>query len=166
MVRQRLTRLLHALLELLRNLLLSWLELLRALRLVKTMIGRRVRFLFRDRPRRDSARYCMPVREKVYRRPDPLIYSQRYLMAQGIAVTWDNPDISIRQEGNSVSPHTLLPDTDYEIVAQVWNGSTKAPAVHLPVHFFYLSFGIGTVKQAIGHTFVNLGVKGSPSCPA
>ena len=28
-----------------------------------------------------------------YRRPDPLIYSQTYLMSQGLSVTWDNPDI-------------------------------------------------------------------------
>jgi hypothetical protein len=166
MLRKRVKRLVHSLLGLLANLLLAWLELLRALPLAKAIIGRRVRFLCKDRPRRDSARRCIPVHEKVYRRPDPLIYSQQYLMAQGLAVTWDNPDISIRQAGVAVLPHALLPDTDYEIVARIWNGSTNAPAVHLPVRFSYLSFGIGTLKNAIDETFVNLGAKGSPSCPA
>jgi len=165
-VLRRLRRFFHLLLELLSNLFLSWLELLRAVPLAAAIIGRRLRFLSKDQPRRDSARRCMPVHEKVYRRPDPLIYSQQYLMAQGLAVTWDNPDISIRQGGNPVSPHTLLPDTDYDIVARVWNGSTDAPAVHLPVHFSYFSFGIGTLKHVIGETFVNLGAKGSLSCPA
>jgi hypothetical protein len=166
MSRKRLKRLVHSLLGLLANLLLAWLELLRALPLAKAIIGRRLRFLCKDRPRRDSARRCIPVHEKVYRRPDPLIYSQQYLMAQGLAVTWDNPDISIRQAGVAVLPHALLPDTDYEIVARIWNGSTNAPAVHLPVRFSYLSFGIGTLKNAIDETFVNLGAKGSPGCPA
>jgi hypothetical protein len=165
-VYKRLKLLFHALLELLRNLLLGWLVLLRALPLLKAILERRLRPLFVDRPRRDSARRCMPVHEKVYRRPDPLIYSQQYLMAQGLGVTWDNPDISILQGGIPLSSHALLPDTEYEIKARVWNGSTNAPAVHLPVHFSYLSFGMGTVKNAIGKTFVNLGAKGSLSCPA
>jgi hypothetical protein len=41
----------HALLELLRNLLLGWLELLRALPLLKAILERRLRPLFVDRPR-------------------------------------------------------------------------------------------------------------------
>ena len=32
------------------------------------------------------------IRPDVYRRADPMIYSQFYLMEQGLAVTWDNPD--------------------------------------------------------------------------
>lgn len=159
-------RFLHALLELLRNLLVAWLALLRALPVVGAGIHRRLRFLHRDRVRGDSARHCMPVHEKVYRRPDPLLYSQKYLMAQGLAVTWDNPDISIQKNGVPVSAHALLPDTEYQVVARVWNGSTAAPAVHLPVRFSFLGFGIGTVPKDIGETFVNLGAKGSASCPA
>ena len=38
---------------------------------------------------------CIQLPPDVYKRADPLIYSQYYLMAQGLAVTWDNPDIYI-----------------------------------------------------------------------
>lgn len=83
----RLLRLLRVLLELVWNLLLGWLlSFFRALPLLKAIVRRRIG---RERPRGDSARRCMPVFEKVNRRPDPLIYSQSYLMAQGLAVTWD-----------------------------------------------------------------------------
>jgi hypothetical protein len=108
---------------------------------------------------------CMPVSGDVYRRPDPMIYSQYYLMSQGIAVTWDNPDIAIRKDGALVPSWQLQPDTEYEIVARVWNGSTSAPAVHLPVAFSYLDFGIGTTLHSIGQTFVDLPVKGAPGHP-
>jgi hypothetical protein len=131
-----------------------------------SVIVRRLEGLLGRRPRGDSARRCMPVHEKVYRRPDPMIYSQYYLMVQGLSVTWDNPDIEIREAGAPVPAHSLKPDTDYEVVARIWNGSTNAPAVHLPVSFSFLNFGIGTLHNPIGHTFVNLGVKASPSCPA
>ncbi|MBV8895300.1 MAG: hypothetical protein JO051_02230, partial [Acidobacteriaceae bacterium] len=33
---------------------------------------------------------CQPIPKHIYRRPDPLIYSQQYLMSQGLAVTWNN----------------------------------------------------------------------------
>lgn len=111
-----------------------------------------------------------PVRQRVpstiYRRPDPLIYSQGYLTAQGLAVTWDNPDIHIEQNGTPVSSHALEPSTDYEIVARVWNGSTNAPAIGMPVRFSYLEFGIGTVSHALGERHVDLPVKGAPGLPA
>jgi hypothetical protein len=87
-------------------------------------------------------------------------------MAQGLAVTWDNPDVNVTQGGAPVDPHTLKPDTDYVIIVRVWNGATNAPAVHLPVRVSYQNFGIGTPQQFIGQEFVNLGVKGSPTCPA
>jgi hypothetical protein len=120
------------------------------------------------RPRRKSGRSdCQPVSSNNYRRPDPLIYDQYYLMAQGIAVSWDNPDIQIELNGQPVDPHDLLPSTSYDIIARIWNGSTDAPVALLPVRFSYLSFGIGTQSHAIpGVVLVNLGVKGSASCPA
>ena len=47
---------------------------------------------------------CLFIPPKIYRRPDPLIYDQYYLMAQGLAVTWDNPDIQLYDKiGNPVS---------------------------------------------------------------
>ncbi len=52
------------------------------------------------RPQRHSGPAdCQPVSSDIYRRPDPLIYDQYYLMAQGIAVSWDNPDIHVEQNG-------------------------------------------------------------------
>jgi hypothetical protein len=36
---------------------------------------------------------CLQVSHPSFRRPDPTIYSQVYLMKLGLPVTWDNPDI-------------------------------------------------------------------------
>ncbi|HXA49693.1 MAG TPA: hypothetical protein VNV86_05295 [Candidatus Acidoferrum sp.] len=109
---------------------------------------------------------CLAVPRPVYRRPDPLIYDQYFLMKQGIAVTWDNPDIHVEQGGVPVPQHQLKPDTDYEVVARIWNGSVDAPAVNMPVEFSYLDFGIGGKSVFIGTTSVDLSVKGGPMCPA
>ncbi|HEX8069634.1 MAG TPA: hypothetical protein VF546_06765 [Pyrinomonadaceae bacterium] len=114
----------------------------------------------------DCGAPCQVVPADVYRRPDPLIYSQTYLMAQGLAVTWDNPDIELRLNGQPADSSKLAPDTDYEIVARIWNGSTEAPAVNMPVRFSFLDFGIGGVEVPIGHTQVDLPVKGAPGHPA
>ena len=60
----------------------------------------------------------------------------------------------------------VLPDTDYEIEATVWNNSYEAPAVGVSVAFTFLSFGVTTVEAPIGTSFVNLGVKGGVNHPA
>jgi hypothetical protein len=108
---------------------------------------------------------CQNIPPHIYRRPDPMIYDQRYLMSQGLAVTWINPDVAIEQAGVPVDPSSLTPSTSYDVVARIWNGSTNAPAIGLPVDFSYLSFGVGTQKHPIGTTHVNLGAKGAPGCP-
>jgi hypothetical protein len=100
-----------------------------------------------------------------YKRPDPLIYSQSYLMSRGLAVTWDNPDIRLERQGVPVSSSDLAPSTEYLLKARIWNGSTEAPAVNVQVWFSYLSFGIGTTSTPIGETLVNLPVKGAPGLP-
>jgi hypothetical protein len=90
-------------------------------------------------------------------------------MSLGLAVTWDNPDITLKKGGVKVSPSALDPDAEYEIVATIWNNSKDAPVIGLPVSFSYLSFGIGTISHAITDPAkplrVNLGVKGGPSHP-
>ena len=101
-----------------------------------------------------------------FHRPDPCIYSQQYLLSLGLPVTWDNPDIVLRRGGVIVPEHDLLPDTEYEIGATIWNNSYEAPCVGLKVIFSYLSFGVATVSTAIGTTFVVLGVKGGANAPA
>ncbi len=101
-----------------------------------------------------------------YKRPDPMIYSQLYLLQKGLAVIWDNPDIQLFDGPSPISSHELKAGKTYNIRAQVLNGSTDAPAVNVAVRFYYLSFGIGTVRNYIGQTFVNVPVKGSSSLPA
>lgn len=106
------------------------------------------------------------IPDDVYRRPDPCIYSQYYLMSQGFAVTWNNPDIWLQLSGTSVPSASLQPDTLYDLVARVWNNSTEAPAVGLPVRFYYIDFGIGGPLNLIGATSVDLPVKGAAGHPA
>jgi hypothetical protein len=102
-----------------------------------------------------------------YKRPDPMIYSQFYLMSKGVAITWDNPDIGLFDSGGAAVPsHALTPSTPYQIRARIWNGSTEAPAVNVLVRFHYLSFGAGTIRNYIGETYVDVPVKGSPLGPA
>jgi hypothetical protein len=48
-----------------------------------------------------------------YRQPDPMIYSQQFLQVQGLAVTWDNPDIHVElasAPGVPVDSHAMDPD--------------------------------------------------------
>jgi len=118
------------------------------------------------RLKRSAKERCVKISDPAYKRPDPLIYDQYYLMGQGFAVTWDNPDIDLFHNGVFVPSHMLQPDTDYEVVARIWNNSTEAPVVGLPVNFGYLSFGMGVQSHFIGSTKVNLGVKGGPNHPA
>jgi hypothetical protein len=106
------------------------------------------------------------VRPEVYKRADPLIYSQFYLMEQGLAVTWDNPDIQLFENGVPVPSASLKTDTDYNVVATVYNNSTEAPAVGLPVEVWFRSFGVGATLTAIGTTTIDLPVKGAPQHPA
>ena len=102
-----------------------------------------------------------------YKRPDPMIYCQYWLMSKGLAVTWDNPDIALALGGAPVpAGEALAASTTYQVDARVWNGSVDAPAVNLLVQFYYLSFGIGTVRNFIGQTLVDLPVKGAPGLPA
>ena len=147
--------------------LLIW--LLRALALAVLWEGVRRTVVRREeqRPKRTPSRAdCHPVPSTIYRRPDPLIYDQYYLAAQGIAVTWDNPDIRVERNGAAIDPHDLQPAEQYDVVARIWNGSTDGPVANLPVTFSYLSFGIGTTSHPIGTAPVDLGVKGSAACPA
>src|SRR2546430_3041302 len=95
------------------------------------------------RERRAARGQCTPIRDIAFKKPDPLLYSQSYLMSQGLAVTWDNPDIALYLNGVLVPSSQLASDTEYEIVARIWNNSTDAPVPMLPVAFSYLSFEIG-----------------------
>ena len=108
----------------------------------------------------------------IYKRPDPLIYSQYFLMSKGLAVTWDNPDIWLTElpapDGTMapVASNALLPNHAYRIHARIYNNSLEAPAVGMPVFFGFLTFGIGIVPTLIGVSIVNLPVKGASGHPA
>jgi hypothetical protein len=162
--------LIAAILSIIGILIFRWLLALREIldtiaRIIRRWILRRR--LEPKRASRGSDAPCEPINQPAFSRPDPLIYSQYDLMARGFAVTWDNPDIELRLNGAPVSSASIQPDTEYEIVARVWNGSTTAVAVGLPVVFSYLSFGIGVQSHPIGATSIpQLGVKGGPDQPA
>ena len=117
------------------------------------------------RPPREGC--CLQLPPNTYVRPDPMIYDQYYLMAHGLAVTWDNPDIQLLDMlGNPISGEGLTPNQDYQVVVQCWNGSYAAPAAGLLVKLSFLSFGIGITSTAVGAATTNLGVKASAHCPA
>jgi hypothetical protein len=129
----------------------------------------------RKRPRRPPrGDCCIELPPDVYKRADPLLYAQFYLMKMGLAVTWDNPDIQLYEAapgapdglGAPVSSSLLKSNHPYKVRVRVWNGSYAAPAVGLPVHLSYLSFGAGTQSHAVGTSYVDLGVKGSAQQPA
>jgi len=127
--------------------------------------GKELRDVRRGRPLRCTPR-CIVVPPQIYKRADPMIYSQFYLMEQGLAVTWDNPDIQLFDGGVPVSSDSLKSDHDYEVVATIYNNSTEAPAVGLPVVFSFLSFGAGMVSNPIGAIKIDLPVKGAAGHPA
>lgn len=135
--------------------------------LIRCLCRRYVPANRRSEPRPPQRTDCQSIPSAIYRRPDPLIYDQFYLASQGLAVTWDNPDVTIELDGVPVDAHNLKPATTYDIIARVWNSSTDAPALAIPVAFSFLSFGIGTAKTPIpGVAYVSVGVKGSAHCPA
>jgi hypothetical protein len=156
------------LLAVLKAILYQWaLALAYLFRLITQAIAR-WRDLLRlpERLRKSPDQQCVRISDPAFKRPDPMIYDQYYLMKQGLAVTWDNPDIELLQGGLPVPSGSLLPNTDYEVVARVWNNSTEAPVKDMPVHFSYLSFGVATQSHPIGDTKIDLGVKGGPGHPA
>ena len=149
-------------LSLIRTLLFGWIQSLRDL-LQMLCEFLRIRFKDTDTPK---PIHCFPVDHPAFMRPDPLIYSQRDLIAQGLAVTWDNPDIILFLGGVPVSSSKLETSTTYDVQIRVWNNSLEAPVVHMPVHLSFLDFGIGTEPIPVGTARIDVGVKGSPSQPA
>jgi len=116
-------------------------------------------------PPPDQSGCCIPLPPDVYKRADPLIYDQYYLMKQGLAVTWDNPDIDVF-DGSTLVRGILKPNHRYRVRVRVWNGSYDAPAAGVGVELSYLSFGAQTVSHPIATGSVNLGAKGTADCPA
>jgi hypothetical protein len=99
-------------------------------------------------------------------RPDVYIYSQTWLMSQGIAVVWNNPDIELQHAGVPVPSNQLQPDKEYDLVARVHNRSISSPAIGVGVSFVYRNWGIGGGWIPIGQTKVDVSVVGGSQNPA
>ena len=100
-------------------LLLALLGLVAGARVAGAVVGKLCRKWTGDRKGSGSENHP-PARRLLlpphtYKRPDPRIYSQAWLMARGLAVTWDNPDISLLDGAAPVSPHALMPAHPYVI---------------------------------------------------
>jgi hypothetical protein len=135
------------------------------------LLGWIIRLLLRrcgEKPSR-GGRDSQKVPSHIYRKPDPMIYDQRYLASLGLAVTWDNPDIHLERPGDPgvhVDSHALDPGTEYTVIARIWNGSKYASAPWMQVRFWYLDFGVGGGRNPIADTRVDLPALGAPGCPA
>lgn len=138
-----------AIINLLRTMFYGWIFALK--RLLKLLC--RPRTPPKRPEHRPTQSGCVGVDHPTLVRPDPLLYLQRYLMAQGIAVTWGDPDITLYKVGLPVSSADLAPSTTYEIRARIWNNSLEAPVIHMPVRLSYLDFDF------------SVGVKGSADQP-
>lgn len=81
-----------------------------------------------------------PLPEDITRRPDPCIYSQQYLQSQGVAVTWNNPDIWMAKASTPgvIEPDSyhLEADTDYIVSVRCHNASTDL-ALGVQVRLLY-----------------------------
>jgi hypothetical protein len=144
------------------------------IKLLPTILTQLLRFLrgFWAAARRcfrkpDRGGCCLDLPPSVHLRADPMLYSQSWLMSQGLAVTWDNPDIQIYDMlGIPVAPEGLVPDRDYQVVVRIWNNSYGGPAAGLGVNLSFMHIGFGNTQFPIGVKAANLGVKGSAHCPA
>jgi hypothetical protein len=120
----------------------------------------------RDKGPREPHHRCITLPPELYQRPDPYLYSQSYLMALGIAVTWDNPDIWLERGGVQVNSYDLIGDTDYTVVVQIWNGSFFAPAPGLLVNLSARDFGVNGQEVSVGSAVTDLPVRAAPGHPA
>ena len=95
-------------------------------------------------PERPPPKHCCEVPPHIARKPDPCLYSQFYLMAQGLSVTWDNPDIWITlPDGTPVESHALQPATKYLVHARIHNASFD-PALGTAVRCLYRPYSFNS----------------------
>jgi len=84
---------------------------------------------------------CLEVPPDVARRPDPCLYSQRYLASQGLSVTWDNPDIVITNLDGTTAALPLDANRDYLVRGTIHNASFD-PALGVAVRCFVRPWGV------------------------
>lgn len=106
---------------------------------------------------------CLTPPEHIRARPDPFIYSQQWLAARGLAVTWDNPDFRIIDPitGAPVDRFALKANADYRVEATIHNGSLMV-AFATTVAFDVREFGAGTgVVASLGAVALDVPAMGS-----
>ena len=113
------------------------------------------KFLLED----DDDDDCGRLPEAIIRRPDPCIYSQKLLLAQGLPVTWNNPDIWLVRAD---APGVILPDsyhldedTDYIVNIRVHNASATDPAIGVRVRLNYRPWSFNSPDLTPVETDVN-----------
>lgn len=94
--------------------------LLILLMLLRWLLG----LLRRDEEEPKRPEPCDELPPHIKRKPDPCLYSQTWLMAQGVAVTWDNPDIWVTEkDGTPVPSDQLQANHDYLVNARISDAS-------------------------------------------
>lgn len=102
-----------------------------------------------EKPERISACFIPKIPPQ---RPDPAIYSQEEQFAQGLASTWDNPDIIT----NKWPPWSL----SHEVKTTVRNLSPDTNAVNVVVNLFTSAFGIGMSRTLLSTQIVDISYQG------
>src|SRR5262245_54338181 len=113
----------------------------------------------RDAPRRKFRDVCcIDLPPTIRARPDPFIYSQFWLMARGLGVTWDNPDFEIFDPVTMTVADrlNLVPGKQYRVDVTVHNMSFMA-ALGTKVHLTAHRFGAGTsVVTDLGNATIDV----------
>lgn len=108
------------------------------------LVAEFLEWVCKKRPERPPPKHCCEVPPHVKRSPDPCLYSQFYLMAQGLSVTWDNPDIWITlPDGTPVESHALQPATKYLVHGRIHNASFD-PALGTAVRCLYRPYSFNS----------------------
>lgn len=114
--------------------------LLLLIRFIKKLIKR----ICNKHPEHPPRKHCCEVPPHIKRKPDPCLYSQFYLMAQGLSVTWDNPDIWITlPDGTPVDSHALQPSTNYLVHVRIHDASFD-PSLGTEVRCFYRPYSFNS----------------------
>jgi hypothetical protein len=102
---------------------------------------------------------CLEIPPDINRRPDPCLYSQTFLAAQGIAVTWNNPDIRLTTLAGIPAPtHEIEADTEYFVIGTIHNASFDA-AIGVSVRCAVRPWGIDFSQR----TPVEVDAAGNPA---
>lgn len=123
-----------------RLIVLLLLLLLLLIRLIRKLIKR----ICNKHPEQPRPKHCCEVPPHIKRKPDPCLYSQFYLIAQGFSVTWNNPDIWLTlPDGTPVDSSALEPSTKYLVNARIHNASFD-PSLGTEVRCLYRPYSFNS----------------------